>query len=454
MISLARIGNANERVQARVRKPASVYEDYLTERFPDKQHKDLPIIVQDFTYYMDIMFLNSLVEENRTKMRQRVSRGINIREEDEVHQRFGYAPAYSCALIIIEGTTRKAWAFPLHTKDAREVLFDFKIFLSDIDMRIAKLISDSGKEYNQIKTYNEAYNLFHYFQANASQNMHTTLSRVDRFIRTLREMIKQYYRQARNPSWVMVLKLLVDRYNNTPHSSLFLKDPGNNNRKIFYTPQQVWKNPELRRRIKLKDYLAKYKNYKRLDNEFRVGALVRYRVFPKTMKNKNQKGYLSQYVAIIREKIGNSYKIQLKTNDDIVNDELHHVNTHFNGPEVITPARDLIPYKERRENSKYNLNDIFFDHPPPPDDDDDDDDNVNNDVDMDNNETDDDNEADDDNETDSDSEIEPYYIPEEEGELLRAEAGWRNLPTTEERRSVPNRRYFNSDYESYHSRRK
>ena len=62
MISLARIGSANERAQARVRKPASVYEDYLTERFPDKQHKDLPIIGQDFTYYMNIMFLNSLVE--------------------------------------------------------------------------------------------------------------------------------------------------------------------------------------------------------------------------------------------------------------------------------------------------------------------------------------------------------------------------------------------------------
>ena len=35
MISLARIGSANERAQARVRKPESVYEDYLTERFPD-----------------------------------------------------------------------------------------------------------------------------------------------------------------------------------------------------------------------------------------------------------------------------------------------------------------------------------------------------------------------------------------------------------------------------------
>ena len=438
MISLARIGNANERVQARIRKPASVYSDYLTERFPDKQHKDLPIIVQDFTYYMDIMFLNNLVEENRTKMRQRVSRGINIREEDEVHQRFGYAPAYSCALIIIEGTTRKAWAFPLHTKDAKEVLFAFKIFLSDIDMKIAKLISDKGKEYSQIKAYNEAYNLFHYFQAIASQNMHTTLSRVDRFIRTLREMIKQYYRQARNPNWVMVLKLLVDRYNNTPHSSLFLKDPTRRDRKIFYTPQQVWKNPELRRRIKLKDYLAKYKNYKRLDRDLRVGTLVRYRVLPKTMKSRNQKGYLSQYVAIITQKMGNSYEIQLKTNDDIIDDENDHVNTHFSGDRVTVPARDLIPYEERRGNSKYNFGDLFIDHPPS-----DDDDNDENDNDV-------------DDDPPPPAVIHPPPPPpppphgrRNEGDRLRAEAGWRNLPTTERRTRRGNSRYFNRDFESY-----
>lgn len=437
MISLARIGNANERVQARVRKPASVYEDYLTERFPDKQHKDLPIIVQDFTYYMDIMFLNSLVEENRTKMRQRVSRGINIREEDEVHQRFGYAPAYSCALIIIEGTTRKAWAFPLHTKDAKEVLFAFKIFLSDIDMKIAKLISDKGKEYSQIKAYNETYNLFHYFQVIASQNMHTTLSRVDRFIRTLRDMIKQYYRQARNPNWVMVLKLLVDRYNNTPHSSLFLRDPTRRDKKIFYTPQQVWKNPELRRRIKLKDYLAKYKNYKRLDRDLRVGTLVRYRVLPKTMKSRNQKGYLSQYVAIITQKMGNSYEIQLKTNDDIIDDENDHVNTHFSGDRVTVPARDLIPYEQRRGNSKYNFGDLFIDHPPSDDDNDDDDDNDEN----------------DDPPPPPPAVIHPPPPPphgrRNEGDRLRAEAGWRNLPTTERRTRRGNSRYFNREFESY-----
>ena len=103
------------------------------------------------------------------------------------------------------------------------------------------------------------------------------------------------------------------RYNNTPHSSLFLRDPDNRNRKIFYTPQQVWKNPELRRRIKIKDYLAKYKNYEYIDRNFKVGTLVRYRVLPGQMKNRQSKGFLSQYAGIIREKVGNSFKVQLKT---------------------------------------------------------------------------------------------------------------------------------------------
>ena len=262
-------------------------------------------------------------------------------------------------------------------------------------------------------------------------------------------MIKQYYRQARNPSWVMVLKLLVERYNNTPHSSLFLRDPRNNNRKIFYTPQQVWKNPELRRRIKLKDYLAKYKNYKRLDRDLRVGTLVRYRVLPKTMKSRNQKGYLSQYVAIITQKMGNSYEIQLKTNDDIIDDENDHVNTHFSGDRVTVPARDLIPYEERRGNSKYNFGDLFIDHPPSDDDDNDENDN-----------DDDDNDNDDDDPPPPPPAVihppppPPPHGRRNEGDRLRAEAGWRNLPTTERRTRRGNSRYFNRDFESYQIGRK
>ena len=74
----------------------------------------------------------------------------------------------------------------------------------------------------------------------------------------------------------------------------------------------MWRNPELRRRIKIKDYLEKYKNYKYYDKNFKPGTLCYYRLLPKQLKNKNHRGFLSIYPAKIICKIGNSYKIQLK----------------------------------------------------------------------------------------------------------------------------------------------
>lgn len=367
MISLSRLGTTKDYKRARVRAGKENYKRLLTDRFPRRKSRDLPIVGQDFTYYMDIMYLSAFSEEDTAEMKKRKTYGVNVREMDYLHQNEmpGYAPNYSCALVIVEGTTRKAWAFPLHTKDAREVLYAFKIFLRDIDMRIAKLMSDMGKEYNKIKDYNEKHHLFHYFQANASQNMHTTLSRVDRFIRTLRSIIRQYYTLAYEPNWVVMLRTLVDCYNNTPHNSLFLRDPTNKNKKIFYTPQQVWKNPELRRRIKLKDYLAKYKHYKFIDKYFKEGSIVRYRILPGQLKNLRSNGYISQYLAIIREKIGNSFIIQLKKKQDIDRDNANKVITNFTGHIIVAPARDLIPYvpetKIKKPKSKYNINNLLFD---------------------------------------------------------------------------------------------
>lgn len=455
MISLARLGSVEDYNRARVRARESNYKRLLTDRFPKRKSRDLPIVGQDFTYYMDIMYLSAFSEEDTAEMKKRKTYGVNIREMDYIHQENipRYAPAYSCALVIVEGTTRKAWAFPLHTKDAREVLFAFKLFLRDIDMRISKLMSDMGKEYSKIKDYNQKHHLFHYFQANASQNMHTTLSRVDRFIRTLRNIIRQYYTLAYEPNWVVMLRTLVDCYNNTPHNSLFLRDPGNKNKKIFYTPQQVWKNPELRRRIKLKDYLAKYKHYKFIDTYFKVGSLVRYRILPGQMKNMRSGGFISQYVAIIREKIGNSFVLQLKTKRDIDRDNEDKVITNFSGHLVIAPARDLIPYvpetKIKRSRSKYDINNLLFEvHA-------DDDDPDNPWLMRDNNLQDDvppipdeppipDDERVEEEENEEKEKENKQVIDKETARLLE-NAGYRLKPKYKKRKSVPNKNIYNND---------
>lgn len=345
-------------VEAMEKRPVR-REKYLTKLFPPT-NISLPIIGQDFTFYMDVMYITSLTVENDTNMAQRKTRGENIREFDNLHYNYhGSPPEYSCALVLIESTSRWVWAYPLHSKNAKEILFVFKKFLKAINMKISKLISDSGKEYNEIKRYNNTKHLFHYYQANASQNMHTTLSRVDRVIRTLREIIKSYYNIAKYPNWVPVLDIIVKRYNRTFHSSLFLKDPTKNKLKIFYTPEQVWKNPELRRRIKIKDYLAKYKNYQKIDKLFTVGTIVRYRVLPGQMKYGKKSGYISANPAIIRERIGNSFRIQLKTMFD--------GKDEFTGSIITVPARDLcLDENIQPTRSRYNIENLL--HLPRPDD--------------------------------------------------------------------------------------
>ena len=198
--------------------------------------------------------------------------------------------------------------------------------------------------------------LFHYFQANASQNRHTTLSRVDRVIRTLRGLIREYYSTVEDGNWNVMLKYIINLYNNTEHSSLFLRDPDNNNKKIFYTPEQVWNNPTLRRRIKIKDYLSKYKNYKYIDTFFLPGTEVYYRITSKQLKSINHKGYLSQYPAKIIQRIGNSFQIRLKNSDDKKMDAKENNTSHYSGPIVVVPERDLVLKENvKKYKSKYNL---------------------------------------------------------------------------------------------------
>lgn len=312
------------------------------------QHRDLPIVAQDYSYTMDIMFITSMLQENTyTKdWWKRTLTAKAIRNEDK-YTNGVYKPSYIGGLYIIETTSRKVWVMPLYSKDPAEVLYRFKQFYNKVDGKVARLLSDKGQEYDLIKKWNKNYKLFHYYQVNASQNMHTTLSRVDRGIATLKNLIYQYYSMYNKDyaDWEVVLPFLVKAYNNTKHNSLFLKNK--RGEKYFYTPEQVWANPELRRRIKIKDYLRGYQNYIYIDKFFKPGVKVFYRLTPKSIKSRNHNGFLSQYPAEIVKRVGNAFKIRLKGYND-----------NFSDKKTITvPARDLVLAKNisRKSKSKYKI---------------------------------------------------------------------------------------------------
>ena len=330
-----------------------VYKHAINKRFPIAKRGFLPIVAEDYTYTMDIMFMSVVLRENTAmnKIYKRQTRGIPIVEG---HGQVGQTPPVIGGLVLVETTSRKIFFYKLHSKDPREVLYVFKWFLTDVDGKIARLLSDRGNEYEGIRLYNQNKKLFRYWQANASQNNHTALSRVDRAIKTIRSLVNNYYAEYENADWVDAIDILIDTYNNTVHGSLYLKDEQGH--KYSYTPNQVWSDPELRRRIKIKDYLEKYKNYRYYDRNFKPGDLVYYRLLPKQMKNKNHKGFLSIFPGKIICRVGNSYKIQLKGTFDRELDEEEGNMDHFNGPKLKVPARDLVPAKKVHANpSKYNI---------------------------------------------------------------------------------------------------
>ena len=70
MKSLEDLGSIKDYKRARVRARESNYKRLLTDRFPKRKSRDLPIVGQDFTYYMDIMYLTSFSEEDTAEMKK------------------------------------------------------------------------------------------------------------------------------------------------------------------------------------------------------------------------------------------------------------------------------------------------------------------------------------------------------------------------------------------------
>ena len=118
-----------------------VYKHAINKRFPIAKRGFLPIVAEDYTYTMDIMFMSVVLRENTAmnKIFKRQTRGIPIVEG---HGQVGDTPQAIGGLVLVETTSRKIFFYKLHSKDPREVLYVFKQFLTDVDGKIARLLSD------------------------------------------------------------------------------------------------------------------------------------------------------------------------------------------------------------------------------------------------------------------------------------------------------------------------
>lgn len=158
-----------------------------------------------------------------------------------------YNKNYTFLLIIVDIFSRYAFVKPLKNKGGEEVLKGFK----SIKEYPSSLWVDEGKEFynKEVKEYCKENNIDMYHTYSGLKSVFA-----ERFNRTLRDLIFEYLNNNDTKQYIDELDDIVDKYNNTYHSS------------IKETPYNIYIKGELpKNKIYLKDE----------EPEFDIGDYVR-----------------------------------------------------------------------------------------------------------------------------------------------------------------------------------
>ena len=118
-------------------------------------------------------------------------------------------------LTVIDVFSKFAFALPLKSKNADDVIKAFKIVFSK--RKPEKLQSDKGKEFvnDKMKKFLESKNI-HFFTSN---NENIKCSVVERFNRTLKSKMWKYFTSVGSRNWIDIISKLTEAYNNSVHRS-------------------------------------------------------------------------------------------------------------------------------------------------------------------------------------------------------------------------------------------
>ncbi len=120
-------------------------------------------------------------------------------------------------VVFIDVFSKYAYAFPLRSLSADEMVKTLKEFISLTSQKPEKLRSDLGVEFKnkQVAKYLNDEGIDHFFaQSDKKANM------AERFIRTIKSKLVRYMKKNKTSKWVDILKDVVLSYNNTFHRTI------------------------------------------------------------------------------------------------------------------------------------------------------------------------------------------------------------------------------------------
>ena len=124
---------------------------------------------------------------------------------------------YSYLIVCIDGFSRKIWVEPLKTKSAKDVLKAMRTMIRDMVDKPVSIFCDRGSELKNtlVRSYLEENNikLLHPFSE-------VKAGFAERVNRTLQNLIYRYMTENETRTYIPRLRLLVEGYNERPHSSI------------------------------------------------------------------------------------------------------------------------------------------------------------------------------------------------------------------------------------------
>ena len=126
---------------------------------------------------------------------------------------------YRYCLIVIDNFSKYGWAIPIKNKNSQTITSSFEHILTISKRKPKNLESDRGKEFynNTFQSLLKINNINHY-----SRYTDKGPSIVERFNRTIRDMLKKPIFLNGDANWINIIPTIINKYNNKIHSTIKL----------------------------------------------------------------------------------------------------------------------------------------------------------------------------------------------------------------------------------------
>lgn len=176
---------------------------------------------------------------------------------------------YRYILCVIDVFSKFAWCIPLKNKTGQSILTSVQSIIKNSKRQPEKIWVDRGSEfYNKIfQTWANKENIVIYSTYGESKSVV-----VERFIRTLKEMITRQFTSKNSRNWIKILPDVLHEYNNRVH------------RTIKMTPTQA---SDAKNEVSVYTHIHHHSPRKNNKPQFKVGDSVRI----SRLKGTFEKGY-------------------------------------------------------------------------------------------------------------------------------------------------------------------